>query len=1323
MQTYTYQQALDASLNYFNGDELASRVFCDKYALRNNNDEILEDIPEKMHWRIANELARIESKKFNKPLSNQDIFNYLDKFKKIIMQGSPMFGIGNPYHFVTLSNCYVLETPLDSYGGIHKTDEQLSQISKRRGGCGIDISHIRPTNTVVNNSSRTSTGIVPFMRRFSNSIREVGQGGRRGALMITISVHHPQILDFASIKRDKNEVTGANISIKLTDEFLNAVDKDLEYEQRWPVDSKNPKISIKVKAKDVWKKIIENAHNMAEPGLLFWDTIIKESPADCYSNQGFETISTNPCCHAVSKDVFVKTKDGYKEIKKITSNDLIWVTDAFTEKWAKTTGYFKSGISDIYEVEFYSGEKFYITQNHKLAVHGGYGEIFNLVELKDLLPGQLILKDDGEYDSIKSIKYYSTEEVGCINVPDFGFFVTKSGIISGNSELPLSILDSCRLAVINLYNYVENKFTDKAKFNFEQFFNDSKILQRLMDDLVDLELEHIDRIINKIKKDPEPEDIKTRELELWERIKYACKNGRRTGSGITALADTLAALNIKYGSEESIKKVNKIYKTLKLASYWSSVEMAKELGAFPIWNHDLEKNNPFLLRIKDEDEELWKEMKRYGRRNIALLTTAPTGSVSIEAQSSSAIEPLFQIGYTRRKKITHEDKNARIDFVDNVGDKWQEFVIYHPRIKDWMDITGETDVKKSPWFGCCAEDLNWTDRVKLQAAAQKHIDHAISSTLNLPENVSVNKVAEIYEEAWKSGCFRDGNHIYTNNGLKNISDITTNDYVFGHDGELHKVKEVFDLPIENRNFIKFDIIGHEGIESTEEHPFLVAELDENESKMSWKERKKEIKWKIAKDIKINDHLLIPKEFYRTTYYGDSGTIDLKEYISSDHILENSQIWLSRKLAWSKDKIVKVSNSNPIPERIEINNDFCWFLGWFIAEGHFDSESYLRLTLNPQTEQHIAKKCLNFIENTFNIKGYTEIIESNNGKSLRVQFGSKLLCEVFRKLCGQYSENKHLPEFFPYLNDERLSLIIDSHFEGDKGITISKRLARELFMARNLLKQKCHINKNYGEGFEVKLKESSFDTYAKEIENYKAYRVFSINNLVLNEKVYNFSVKNADSYIVNGLITHNCKGITIYRKNCRTGVLVDTEEKKKENIKYNDAPKRPKQIDGKLHFFTVKGEKYYVAVGLLNNKEVYEIFTGFNKDKKQEFIPKEAKEGIIIKNKRGDYIFREKITQEEYQLNNGHSSNEADSLTRILSCALRHGARLDFLIHQLEKTEGDLLSFSKCLARTLKVYIENGTKVTGENCPNCKSSNIVRNSGCSVCQDCGASRCA
>lgn len=756
MQVYSYDEAFQASLEYFNGNELSAKVFVDKYALRNLNEEILERTPRDMHVRIATELARIEKNKFKKPLSFEVIFSYLDKFKKIIPQGSILYGLGNPYQYVTLSNCYVLESPLDSYGGIHLTDEQITQISKRRGGCGIDISHIRPNGMITKNSSRTSTGIVPFMERFSNSIREVGQNGRRGAQMQTISVHHPQVLDFARIKLDPLKVTGANISIRLTDEFLKAVEKNEDYEQRFPVDSKNPRFSRKVKAKEVWNEIIKCAHARAEPGLLFWDNILKESPADCYIDYGFETISTNPCCISKECNVYVDTKDGPKEIKQITNDDLIWLNDI--RKWAKTSGYFSAGKAIVYRVAYNDGwnyEEIDITQNHKLAKV--YKDSFELVELIELAVGDKLKDKFGGEVTITDIKSIGIKEVGCIEVDKYHYF-SANRIISGNSELPLSILDSCRLLVLNLFAYLINPFQDNAHFDFHQFNYDAQIAQRLMDDIVDAELECIDRILEKLNIDPENAYVKEREIRLWNKIRDACFNGRRTGLGITGLGDTLAALGIKYGSDKSIELTERIYRELKLGSYRSSVDIAKELGPFPIWKWHLESENPFLLRIKEEDKHLYEDMAKYGRRNIANLTTAPTGTISIEAailnehNISSGIEPVFMLNYKRRKKINPTDKNARTDFVDKSGDSWQEFDVYHPALKEWMRITGETDIKKSPWYGCCAEDLDWKQRVKLQAAAQRHVDHAISSTINLPENVPQEKVAEIYETAWKSGC-------------------------------------------------------------------------------------------------------------------------------------------------------------------------------------------------------------------------------------------------------------------------------------------------------------------------------------------------------------------------------------------------------------------------------------------------------------------------------------------------------------------------------------------------------------------------------------------
>lgn len=664
---YSYKEAMEASLAYFNNDDLAAKVFIDKYALRDDKGNILEKTPEDMHWRIANEFARIEKCKFKSPLSASEIFVLLDRFRFICPQGSPMFGIGNSYQTVSLSNCYVVESPADSIGGIMKTDQQLAQICKRRGGTGVSLDNLRPVGATTRNSSRSSTGVPAFSERYSNTIREIGQSGRRGALMETISIHHPDSvkidddawanpqqvilkgdklkgerdiitdsrfydennIDFCSMKLNRSKVTGANISIKLTDEFLQAVKNNKQFEQRFPIDYKErgirPLFSKMVDARKVWQKIIHCAWQSAEPGLLFWDLITKYNIIDCYKDFGFATTSTNPC-----------------------------------------------------------------------------------------------------------------------------------------SELPLCELDSCRLLLLNLYSYVRNPFTKKAYFDYELFRLHNIIAQRLMDDMIDLEIEKIDGIIAKIENDPESDAVKLEELLLWGKIREKCVSGRRTGLGVTAAGDALAALGIDYGSDQSIRKINNIHKCQKLAAFESSMLMAKEIGTFPIWDANLEKNSPFLQNIKDEDEQLYRNLCKYGRRNIGILTIAPAGSVSILTQTSSGIEPLFSIApYTRRKKINHNDTNTKVDFIDASGDRWQEFTIMHPKLKIWMEVTGETDWKKSPWFGNCAQDIDWQKRVKLQAAAQKHIDHAISSTINLPSNASEAQVAEIYETAWEAGCkgmtvYRDG---------------------------------------------------------------------------------------------------------------------------------------------------------------------------------------------------------------------------------------------------------------------------------------------------------------------------------------------------------------------------------------------------------------------------------------------------------------------------------------------------------------------------------------------------------------------------------------
>jgi ribonucleoside-diphosphate reductase alpha chain len=811
----SYKEAITECIKYYDGDSLSAKVFLDKYALRNEKGELLEDSPIKMHRRLAKEFARVEAKKFATPLTEDEIFNLFDRFKYIVPQGSPMFGIGNNHQIISLSNCFVCDSPTDSYGGILKVDQQLVQISKRRGGVGTDLSLLRPNGSPTKNAAKSSTGVVSWAERYSNSIREVGQSGRRGALMLTISVHHPEIMAYATMKNDDSKVTGANISIRLSDEFLKAVEEDTDYELRFPVDSPTPKISAMIKAREVWETIIHSAWLRAEPGLLFWDRITNYNAVDCYEAFGFKSKATNPC-----------------------------------------------------------------------------------------------------------------------------------------SEIPLPAFDSCRLMVQNFFSYVLNPFTDDARFDFDLFYQHTKIAQRLMDDLIDLEIEKVDAILEKVYSDPEPDDIKREEIYIWTRVKEMAQNGRRTGLGGTGIGDMLAALGIKYGSEESIKFVDSVQKQFKLASYESSMEMAKEIGAFPVWNWDIEKKSPFLLAIKGENLELYNNIAKYGRRNIANLTFAPTGSVSIMTQTSSGCEPIFNLSYTRRKKVNPNDENIRVDFVDPNGDSWQEFTVYHPKVKNWMEVTGETDLTKSPWHGATAEEINWINRVKLQATMQKHIDHAISSTINLPEDVSEDVVAQIYTEAWKSGC---------------------------------------------------------------------------------------------------------------------------------------------------------------------------------------------------------------------------------------------------------------------------------------------------------------------------------------------------------------------------------KGITVYRKNCRTGVLVEAPKEQGDKITKTVAPKRGEVLSGELHHFTLKGQRYYVAVGIYNG-EVYEVFSAMNHDSDGEIvIPKDIKHGQIIKAKKSKYFFSSEIGK--WDLTNGHTDENVDALTRMISTALRHGTDVSFVVHQLEKTRGPLVSFAKFLARSLKKYIPDGTKVHGEECPECKGHNMIREDGCVKCADCAWTKCS
>ena len=636
-KVYTFDEAFKTSLNYFTGDELAAKVWVNKYAFKDAFGNIYEKSPEDMHHRLAGEIARVEQK-YPNPLSEQELFDLFDHFRYIIPQGSPMTGIGNDYQIASLSNCFVigLEGEADSYGAIIRIDEEQVQLMKRRGGVGHDLSHIRPKGSPVKNSALTSTGLVPFMERYSNSTREVAQDGRRGALMLSVSIKHPDSEAFIDAKMTEGKVTGANVSVKIDDEFMEAAIHGTPYRQQYPIHAEHPLYAKEVDAAALWAKIIHNAWKSAEPGVLFWDTILRESVPDCYADLGFRTVSTNPC-----------------------------------------------------------------------------------------------------------------------------------------GEIPLCPYDSCRLLAINLYSYVVNPFTKDAYFDFDLFRKHVFLAQRIMDDIIDLESEKIELILQKIDSDPESMEVKQSERHLWEKIQHKTLQGRRTGVGITAEGDMLAAMNLRYGSEEATDFAEKVQKTLALAAYSSSVELAKERGAFPVFDAEREKANPFITRLREADPQLYEEMLRHGRRNIACLTIAPTGTTSLMTQTTSGIEPVFLPVYKRRRKVNPNDSEARVDFVDETGDAFEEYIVFHHKFVTWMLANGysvtkkysqeEVDelVAKSPYFKATSNDVDWLAKVRMQGRIQKWVDHSISVTINLPNNVSEELVNDLYVEAWRCGCkgctvYRDG---------------------------------------------------------------------------------------------------------------------------------------------------------------------------------------------------------------------------------------------------------------------------------------------------------------------------------------------------------------------------------------------------------------------------------------------------------------------------------------------------------------------------------------------------------------------------------------
>ncbi len=650
-------EILSKSTEYFKGDSLAANVWMNKYALKDSYGKVYEQTPDEMHLRLSKEFARIEEKYAN-PMSEELIYELFKGFKYIIPQGSPMAGIGNEHQIASLSNCFVIgnDGSSDSYGGIMKIDEEQVQLMKRRGGVGHDLSHIRPKGSPVKNSALTSTGVVPFMERYSNSTREVAQDGRRGALMLSISIKHPDSESFIDAKMTQGKVTGANVSVRIDDEFMRCVVNNSLYRQQYPINSSTPTYTKDIDARKLWNKLIHNAWTSAEPGILFWDTISRESIPDCYSDLGFKTTSTNPC-----------------------------------------------------------------------------------------------------------------------------------------GEIPLCPYDSCRLLAVNLYSFVDSPFTPQANFNFELFRKYVRYAQRLMDDLIDLEMEKIEKILEKVNSDPETEEVKKVEKELWNKIREKTLKGRRTGLGITAEGDMLAALNMRYGSDEAIEFATNIQKELAINAYWSSVEMARERGSFQIYSSEKEKNNPFIMRLKDAEPILYSEMIKYGRRNIALLTIAPTGSVSICTQTTSGIEPVFMVSYKRRRKVNPNDKSVKVSFVDETGDAWEEYNIFHPKFLKWLLVNNfdidavknmneeelQEIIKLSPYYKATSNDIDWVNKVKLQGSVQKWVDHSISVTVNLPSDVNEELVSNIYRTAWESGCkgmtiYRDGSRsgvLITNDNEKKKNQI------------------------------------------------------------------------------------------------------------------------------------------------------------------------------------------------------------------------------------------------------------------------------------------------------------------------------------------------------------------------------------------------------------------------------------------------------------------------------------------------------------------------------------------------------------------------
>lgn len=1219
---YTKEEVLQTSKEYFNGDELAADVFTSKYALRNSKGEYLEKSPKDSFTRLAKEFARIE-KKYPNPLNEEEILSYFDNFKYIIPQGSPFSAIGNNEQIQSLSNCFTLESPHDSYGGILKTDEELVQIAKRRGGIGFDISNIRPKGVATSNAAKTTDGIAVFMERYSNSCREVAQSGRRGALMLTISVKHPEIETFINIKRDLTKVTGANISIRITDDFMEAVKYDSNFQLKWPVDSENPLITKTVKARDIWNQIIDSAWTSAEPGVLFWDTALRNGPADIYEE--FRSVATNPC-----------------------------------------------------------------------------------------------------------------------------------------SEIFLSPYDSCRLMLLNLFNFVENPFTKDANFNYTKFSFYVEIAQRLMDDLVDLELEAIDRILEKIHSDPEPFDVKLTEINLWSKIKNACINGRRTGLGVTAVGDTLAALGIQYGSEESVKTVEKIYKTLGQFAHKESIQLAKERGAFPSFNYELEKDHEYLNRLIPESSK--QDWKTYGRRNISLTTTAPVGSISILTQTTSGIEPAFMLSYKRRKKIS-SDKD-KIDFIDALGDKWTEYEVFHPKYATWQELNSDKKFEESPYYKATAMDVDWLQSVAIQSGAQKWIDHAISK------------------------CVQEGTLIATNKGIFPIEKLS--DFEYQEEDTFSEPNDDYYVLDENGNQKKILKHYYGGKKDCYRIKFNNGfSLTASENHML----KSSDGWKKIKDIKVGESIQ-----YRMNSIKD---------------IDKNQLVLLEKINF------KNNIKREFPEYCDEN--FAKFLGMWLADGYVTNHSIGIVEKDDKVCSEIQRLILSIFNikstisidkrngvrtHTVNSTAIASYFKNNFGQNCATKHVPDFILKSSFDIQKSFIEGLSLDG---YLASDGSLVIYDGYSENianSVSYILSKNGIKYLLTQKKVKNGKlnnisygvrCYLNSKIFEPIEDHKKEYKLDSGLKDInifldekveafynenydkstknseikqrikrslkssrfirksllqsanllnfvdENLLSIKVVSI-DFVGEKEVYDIEVEDSHSYLINGIVSHNtcnipnsatkelvseiymkawemgCKGFTVYRDGCRTGVLVNTNTTKESDDKFkpNNAIKRPTLLECDINHVTVKGEKWVILIGKMDDNP-YEVFGG-KADKIQ--FPSKYKIGIIEKDKgKSKYNLIIEDDNEQFVVKDiisAFDNAEYALHTRLLSLSLRHGAPVKYIVDQLQKdTESSIFDFSKVIARVLKKYIIDGE--SSIKCANCNSK-LVFQEGCLSCKTCGTSKC-